>query len=179
MSASGRLWGLVARFDSPSAVLAASRRVREAGYRRIDAHVPFAVEGLPEALGFGPTWIPFLVLCGALLGGAGGFFMEWYAMAIWYPLNVGGRPLDSWPMFIPITFELAVLVGGLTAFAGLLLLNRLPMPYHPLFNVPSFARATQDRFFLAVEATDPRFDRRATAELLRSLGAEEVSEVAR
>jgi hypothetical protein len=179
VSVSRRLWGLVAEFDSPSALLAAARHVRDAGYRRIDAHVPFAVDGLPEALGFGRTWIPFLVLCGGLLGGAGGFFMEWYAMAIWYPLNVGGRPLNSWPMFIPITFELAVLVGGLTAVVGMLVLNRLPMPYHPLFNVPRFARATQDRFFLAVEATDPRFDRRATAETLRGLGALEVSEVAR
>jgi hypothetical protein len=167
MTEPARPWGLVAEFASPSALLAAAEGVRRAGYRRIDAHVPFAVEGLPEALGFGRTGIPFLVLCGALLGAAGGFFMEWYAMAVWYPLNSGGRPLDSWPMFIPITFELAVLVGGLTAFVGLLLLNRLPMLYHPPFNVPSFARATQDRFFLAVEATDPLFDRGGTAELLR------------
>jgi hypothetical protein len=174
-----RPWGLVAEFDSPVALVAAATQVRGAGYRRIDAHVPFAVEGLPEALGFRRTWIPFLVLCGSLFGAAGGFFVQWYAMAIWYPLNVGGRPLDSWPLFIPITFELAVLVGGLTAFVGMLALNRLPMPYHPLFNVPSFARATQDRFFLSVDARDPRFDRRATAELLRSLGPIEVCEVAR
>jgi hypothetical protein len=174
-----RLWGVVAEFESPTELLAAARRVRDSGYRRIDAHAPFAVEGLPEALGFGRTWIPSLVLAASLAGAAGGFFMEWYGMAIWYPLNVGGRPLNSWPMFIPITFELAVLVGGLTAFVGMLLLNRLPMPYHPLFNVPSFARATQDRFFLAIEARDPRFDRRATAELLRGLGATEVCEVAR
>jgi hypothetical protein len=174
-----RLWGVVAEFESPTRLLVAAHRVREAGYRRIDAHVPFPVEGLPEALGFGRTGIPFLVLCGSLAGAAGGFFMQWYGMAVWYPLNVGGRPLDSWPLFIPITFELAVLVGGLTAVFGMLLLNRLPMPYHPLFNVPRFARATQDRFFLAVGANDARFDRRGTAELLRELGATEVSEVAR
>ena len=179
MSPHGRLWGLVAEFESPTTLLVAAQHVREAGYRRIDAHVPFAIEGLPEALGFGRTGIPFLVLCGALVGAAGGYFMQWYGMAIWYPLNVGGRPLNSWPLFIPITFELAVLVGGLTAVVGMLLLNGLPMPYHPLFNVPRFARATQDRFFLAVEATDPRFDRRGTADLLRGLGAREVSEVAR
>jgi len=175
----GRLWGIVAEFESPTTLLVAAHRVREAGYRRIDAHVPFAVEGLPEALGFGRTGIPLLVLLGALAGATGGYFMQWYGMAIWYPLNVGGRPLNSWPLFIPITFELAVLVGGLTAVVGMLLLNRLPMPYHPLFNVPRFARATQDRFFLSVDARDPRFDRRATAELLRGLGAAEVSEVAR
>ena len=105
--------------------------------------------------------------------------MQWYAMAIWYPLDVGGRPLNSWPRFIPITFELAVLIGGLTAVIGMLALNGLPMPYHPLFNVPRFARATQDRFFLAVEARDPRFERRATTELLRTLEAAGVSEVPR
>ena len=179
MTARSRLWGLVAEFEGPTALLEAAARAREAGYVRLDAYVPFPVEGLPEALGFRRTALPLLVLLGALAGAAGGYFMQWYAMAVWYPLNVGGRPLNSWPMFIPITFELAVLVGGLTAFAGMLLLNRLPMPYHPLFNVPSFARATQDRFFLAIEATDPRFSRRATAEFLRSLGAEEVCEVAR
>jgi len=108
---SSRLWGVVAEFESPTTLLVAAHRVREAGYRRIDAHVPFPIEGLPEALGFGRTGIPFLVLCGALLGAAGGYFMEWYGMAVWYPLNVGGRPLNSWPLFVPITFELAVLVG--------------------------------------------------------------------
>ena len=179
MNAPGRLWGLVAEFETPHALLAAAHRVRDAGYRRIDAHVPFAVEGLPEALGFGRTGIPSLVLAGSLAGAAGGYFMQWYAMAVWYPLNVGGRPLSSWPMFIPITFELAVLVGGLTAVIGMLALNGLPMPYHPLFNVPRFARASQDGFFLGVEARDRRFDRRATAEFLLDLGAREVSEVAR
>ena len=172
------LWGVMGMFHDPAELLAAARRVRAAGYRRIDAHVPFPVEGLDEALGLGRTGIPFLVLCGSLAGAAGGYFMQWYAMALWYPLNVGGRPLDSWPLFIPITFELAVLVGGLTATLGMLALNGLPMPYHPVFNVPSFARATQDRFFLAVEARDPRFDRKGTAELLLALGATEVTEVA-
>ena len=179
MSTPRSLWGLLAEFAGPEELLAAARRVRAAGYHRIDACVPFPVEGLTEALGFRRTFLPLLVLAGALLGASGAYFMQWYAMGIWYPLNVGGRPLNSWPLFIPITFELAVLVGGLTAAFGMLLLNRLPMPYHPLFNVPRFARATQDRFFLAVEATDPRFDRRRTAELLRDAGAAEVSEVAR
>src|SRR5439155_1542132 len=135
-------------FESPETLLAAARRVREAGYRRIDACVPFPVEGLTEALGFRRTGIPLLVLAGALSGAAGAYFMQWYAMGVWYPLNVGGRPLNSWPLFIPITFELAVLVGGLTAVLGMLALNRLPTPYHPLFNVP---RATRS----------PRWTRRA------------------
>ncbi len=172
------VWGVVAMFHEPAELLAAVHRVRDAGYRRVDAYVPFPVEGLPEALGFRRTWIPFIVFCAGFGGEAGGYFMEWFALAIWYPLNVGGRPLNSWPLFIPITFELAVLVGGLAAAFGMLALNGLPMPYHPLFNVPSFARATQDRFFLAVEARDPRFDRRRTAEFLLGLGATEVSEVA-
>jgi len=173
------IWGLLAEFESPETLLAAARRVREAGYRRIDACVPFPVEGLTEALGFRRTGIPLLVLAGALSGAAGAYFMQWYAMGVWYPLNVGGRPLNSWPLFIPITFELAVLVGGLTAVLGMLALNRLPTPYHPLFNVPRFARATQDRFFLVINSRDARFDRGGTAELLRGLGAAEVSEVAR
>ena len=179
MIAQRSIWGLLAEFESPETLLTAARRVREAGYRRIDACVPFPVEGLTEALGFRRTWIPLLVLAAALSGAAGAYFMQWYAMGVWYPLNVGGRPLNSWPMFIPITFELAVLVGGLTAALGMLALNRLPMPYHPLFNVPRFARATQDRFFLAIDSRDARFERGGTAELLRGLGAAEVSEVAR
>ena len=177
-SARPPIWGIVAEFESAHELLAAARRVRDAGYRRIDAYTPFPVEGLDHALGLRPTWLSALVLAGGLTGASGGFFMQWYAMAVWYPLNVGGRPLNSWPMFIPITFELAVLVAGLTAAFGMLALNGLPLPYHPLFNVPRFARATQDRFFLAVLAIDPRFDRRATAELLHALGATEVSEVA-
>jgi len=179
MTARGRLWGLLAEFPGPTALVEAAHQTYDAGYRRIDAYAPFPVEDLSEAIGFRRTWLPLLVLVGALVGAGGGFFMEWFGMAVWYPLNVGGRPLDSWPMFIPITFELAVLVGGITAVVSMLLLNGLPMPYHPLFNVPRFAHATQDGFFLSVEARDARFDRRQTAEFLVGLGATEVSEVAR
>ena len=174
-----RMWGLVAEFESPDALLAAAHRVREAGYRRIDACVPFPVEGLTEALGFRRTWLPLLVLTGALLGAAGGFFMQWYAMGVWYPLNVGGRPLNSWPMFIPITFELTILCASLTAVLGMLALNGLPMPYHPLFHVPRFALATRDRFFLCLQSRDPLFDPERTKELLSGLTAHPVMEVPR
>ena len=172
------IWGLLAEFDGPSALVAAAARVRDAGYRRIDAHTPFPVEELAEALGARPTILPLLVLLGGLVGCVGGYFMQWFASTIHYPINVGGRPLHSWPMFIPITFELTVLFGGLTAVIGMLALNRLPMPYHPLFNVPRFALATRDRFFLSIEARDRLFDRQETARLLRELGAREVWEVA-
>src|ERR1051326_3536739 len=119
MMARGSLWGVVAAFEGPTALVEAAHRARVAGYRRMDAYAPFPVEGLPAALGFPRTFLPLLVLLGALTGAAGGFFMEWYAMGIWYPLNVGGRPLNSWPMFFPVTFELAVFVGGRPAVISL------------------------------------------------------------
>jgi hypothetical protein len=172
------IWGLLVEFDGPSALVAAAARVRDAGYRRTDAHTPFPLEELAEALGARPTILPLLVLLGGLVGCVGGYFMQWFASTIHYPINVGGRPLHSWPMFIPITFELTILFGGLTAVIGMLALNRLPMPYHPLFNVPRFALATRDRFFLSIEARDRLFDRQETARLLRELGAREVWEVA-
>jgi hypothetical protein len=173
------IWGLLAEFDDASALVAAAARVRDAGYKRIDAHTPLPVEELPEALGIKPTILPLLVLGGGLLGCVGGYLMQYYATNVAYPLNVGGRPMHSWPMFVPITFELTVLLGGLTAVLGMLGLNGLPMPYHPLFNVPRFALATRDRFFLSIEARDRLFDRQETARFLRELGAREVSEVAR
>jgi hypothetical protein len=172
------IWGLLAEFENPTALVAAAARVRDAGYQRIDAHTPFPIEELPEALGVKPTILPLLVLCGALVGCVGGYFMQYYASNVAYPLNVGGRPMHSWPMFVPITFELTVLLGGLTAVIGMLALNGLPMPYHPLFNVPRFALATRDRFFLVIEARDRRFDRQGTARFLREIGAREVFEVA-
>jgi len=172
------IWGLLAEFESPTALVEAAARVRDAGYKRIDAHTPFPIEELPEALGVKPTILPLLVLCGALVGCVGGYFMQYYASNVAYPLNVGGRPMHSWPMFVPITFELTVLLGGLTAVIGMLALNGLPMPYHPLFNVPRFALATRDRFFLVIEARDRRFDRQGTARFLREIGAREVFEVA-
>src|SRR5437870_13023951 len=172
------IWGLLAEFDNPSAQVAPAACVRGAGYKRIDAHTPFPVEELGVALGVKPTILPLVVLLGGLLGCVGGYYMQYYASNVDYPLNVGGRPMHSWPMFVPITFELTVLLGGLTAVIGMLALNGLPMPYHPLFNVPRFALATRDRFFLSIEARDRRFERQETARFLRELGAREVSEVA-
>jgi hypothetical protein len=171
------IWGLLAEFDSPTALVEAAAEVRDAGYRRIDAHTPFPIEELPHALGLGRNWLPLLVLIGGLVGCFGGYFMLWYAMAVDYPLNVGGRPLHSWPLFVPITFELTVLVAALTAVLAMLGLNGLPMPYHPLFNVSRFALATRDRFFLAIESRDRCFDRLETARFLRQVGAREVYEV--
>ena len=162
-------YGLLVEFLTPEALLAATRRVRQAGYRRMDAYSPYPVEGLATELGLRSTRIPFVVLMGGLVGAGVGFLMQYYSMAIDYPFNSGGRPYNSWPVFIPITFELLILVGALSAFLGMLLLNGLPLLHHPLFNVPQFDRSSQDRFFLCIEATDPQFDRRATAEFLATL----------
>jgi hypothetical protein len=171
------IYGLMAEFDNPTALVAAAGQARAAGYTKMDAFSPFPIEELPEALGVRRTRLPLLVLIGGLVGCLGGFFMQWYSAAVDYPINVGGRPYNSWPMFMPVTFEMTVLLAGLTAVFAVLALNGLPMPYHPVFNVPRFALATRDRFFLCIEATDPRFDRAATREFLQGLHPREVSEV--
>ncbi|HTU23665.1 MAG TPA: DUF3341 domain-containing protein [Gemmataceae bacterium] len=171
------LYGLAAEFDNPTALMHAARRSYEAGYRRMDAYSPFPVEGLPEALGFHRTKMPMLILIGGITGALSGFALQYYCAAVSYPINVAGRPLNSWPSWIPVTFELTVLVASLTAVFGLLALCGLPMPYHPLFHVPRFGRATRDSFFLCIEASDPRFERTATKEFLTGLNPREVSEV--
>jgi hypothetical protein len=172
-----RLYGLVAEFSSPETLLAAANRVRKAGYRRIDAFTPFAVHGLAEAIGFHRSRLPLVVLLGGIVGGGGAFFMEWFSATIHYPLNVGGRPLDSWPSFIPVTFELTVLGAALAAVLGMIAMNGLPMPYHPLFNVERFGQASRDRFFLCIEARDSKFDLSATKRFLESLQPMGVYEV--
>jgi hypothetical protein len=171
------VFGLMAEFVKADEVLAATRRAREAGYRRMDAYTPYPVEGLAAELGLTRTGIPFVVLLAGLAGATVGFFMQYYTMAVDYPFNVGGRPHNSWPVFIPITFEVMVLVAGFAALLGMLLLNGLPRPHHPVFNVARFTEASQHRFFLCIEATDPMFDAVATKEFLTGLAPRGVMEV--
>src|ERR1044071_4014209 len=171
------LYGFIAEFEEHQEVLEAARRAYAEGYRAMDAFSPFPVEGLAEALGHHQTLVPLFTLAGGIAGGLGGYFMEWYSMGKLYPLNVGGRPLHSWPNFIPITFELTVLVAAVSALLGMLVLNRLPQPHHPVFNVPEFARASRDRFFLCIEAVDPKFERQKTKAFLEGLGPLQVTEV--
>jgi hypothetical protein len=178
MQAQPLIYGLMAEFDQPETLLASVQQAYIAGYRRMDAYTPFPVEGLAEALGLHRTRLPLVVLVGGIVGGVGGFLLQYYAAVVDYPLNVGGRPLNSWPAFIPVTFELTILVAALAAVLGMLALNGLPMPYHPVFNVPRFELATRDHFFLCIEAADPHFDRQRTRVFLEGLGPKEVTEVA-
>jgi hypothetical protein len=152
------LYGLIAEFAGPDELLLAARCAREAGFRRLQAYTPFPVEGLAEALGLRRDSIAAFTLIGGAIGGITGFVMQYYANVVDYPLDIGGRPFSSWPAFIPVTFELTILFGALTAFTCLLVMNRLPMPYHPVSNVPRFARASTDGFFLCIRADDQRFD---------------------
>ncbi|MGH9943109.1 MAG: DUF3341 domain-containing protein [Pyrinomonadaceae bacterium] len=170
-------YGLMAEFDNPTDVVQAAERTYGEGYRRIDAFSPYPIEALSEAVGVHSTKLPLIVLIGGILGGLAGYFMQYYVHVIDYPLNVGGKPLHSWPAFIPVTFELTILGAAFGAVFGMLALNGLPEPYHPVFNTPNFALASRDRFFLLVEATDPKFDRERTREFLRSLGSREVTDV--
>jgi hypothetical protein len=171
------LFGLAAEFNSAEAVVAAAARVHGAGYRRTDAFSPFPVDGLPEAIGFARTGVPMIVGIGGIVGAAGGFFMLWFANVINYPWNIGGRPPNSWPAFIPITFELGVLCAALSAAVGMLALNGLPMPYHPMFNLPRFNLASKDKFFIVIESADPRFNLETTRAFLESLQPLSVAEV--
>lgn len=171
------IYGLMAEFDNPNAVVAAARRTYEAGYRRINAYSPYPIEELSEAIGYHRNYVSLTVLICGILGGLGGLGLLIWTSAVDYPLNIGGRPLVSLPAFIPITFECTVLLASFGAFLGMLMMNRLPQPYHPVFNVPSFSRASTDRFFLCVKADDPLFGEAKTREFLAGLGAKEVSHV--
>jgi Protein of unknown function (DUF3341) len=171
------LYGLMAEFVQPDEVVAAARRAYQEGYRQMDAYTPFPVEGLAEELGSHGSAIPAIVLTGGIIGCLSGYFMEWFATVVDYRLNVGGRPFHSWPAYIPIAFELTVLTASICALVGMLALNRLPEPYHPVFNAPGFNRATQDRFFLCIEAGDPKFNRSATRAFLQSMNPRSVTEV--
>ena len=171
------LYGIMAEFDNPTALVAAARSSYEAGYRRINGYSPYPIEELDEAIGFKHTTLPLIVLIGGILGGLGGFFMQYWIAVINYPLNVGGKPLNSWPAFIPITFECTILAAATAAVLGMLVLNKLPQPYHPVFNNPNFALATRDRFFLVIEANDPKFKHGEAMQFMRTLGARDVSDV--
>ncbi len=171
------IYGMIAEFDSATNLVAAAHRTHEAGYTKIDAYSPFPVEGLAEAIGFHRNEVPLVVLIGGLLGGLSGYAMQYWISAISYPINVGGKPYHSWPAFIVVTFETTILFAGIFAVLGMLALNGLPMPYHPVFNVPRFAFATKDRFFLIVFSSDPKYDPTETRRFLESLGPKSISEV--
>lgn len=167
----------MAEFDHPEDLLEAAKRAYVAGYRRLDAFTPLPIEGLAEAVGFHKTRLPLVVLIGGLIGCGGGFGLQHWGMAVNYPLNIGGRPLNSWPSFIPITFEMTILFAALACVLGMLALNGLPTPYHPVFNAPRFELATRDRFFLLIKARDRKFDREKTKQFLAELHPKDLAEV--
>jgi hypothetical protein len=166
---SAQPWALMAEFATADDLLAAARRVREAGYLHAEAYSPFPIEGLAEALGFERSRVPFFTFLGGLLGGAGGFFLQWYSAVIDYPVNVAGRPLNSWPMFMPVTFEMAVLGGAFAAVLAMLIGSGLPRMRHPVFAAPDFELATRNRFFLFLHSDEAAFEAQQSAALLDSL----------
>jgi len=170
-------YGLMAEFDNVNDVITAARRVYGAGYRKIDAYSPFPLEELSEAIGFHKNGVALVCLVGGLLGCTGAFTLQWWINTISYPVNIGGRPFNSWPSFIIVTFEMTILFSGLSAVFGMLALNGLPMPYHPVFNVPRFELASKDRFFIVVFSSDKNYDATGTRQFLEGLGPISVSEV--
>ncbi len=171
------LYGVMAEFDNPTDLVAAAQRTYEVGYRRINGYSPYPIEELSEAIGFTRTGLPLIVLIGGILGGLGGFFMQYWMEVIDYPLNVGGKPYNSWPSFIPITFECTVLVAAFAAVLGMLVLNKLPQPYHPVFNAPNFALATRDSFFLVIEASDRKFEHDEVMHFMQTLEPKDLIDV--
>ena len=171
------IYGILAEFDSPTDLVYAARAAYAAGYRKMDAYSPFPIEEASDAIGFHKSRVPLIVLLGGLLGGLSGFGLQYWINVISYPLNIGGKPYNSWPAFIVPTFEMTILFAGLAGVLGMFALNGLPMPYHPLFNVDRFSAVTRDKFFLCVEAADPKFDLVDTQRFMESLKPLSISEV--
>jgi hypothetical protein len=171
------IYGYLAEFKTPSQLLEAVEKTYRGGYRKMDAHSPFPIEGLAQHLGYSQKMVPRWVLIGGLIGCGGGFLMQYYGMGIHYPLNIGGRPLNSWPAYIPITFELTVLFASFAALLSVFILNGLPEPYHPLFNIAPFQGASTDRFFLSIESRDPLFDLKVTRDFISNLKPATIWEV--
>jgi hypothetical protein len=172
------LYGLMAEFDTPQALLDAAVATGKAGYTKTDAYSPFPIHGLDQALGIKERLVAPIVLVGGLTGLAAGYGLEYWSQVIEWPMNIGGRPYHAWVSFIPPAFELTILFAAFAAVFGTLALNGLPQPYHPVFNAPRFDRASQDSFFLAIEAADPKFDAVRTRQFLASLHPREVVDVA-
>jgi uncharacterized membrane protein len=172
------IYGVMAEFDSPTALVNAARAARENGYRKMDAYSPFPIEELSDVLHLHKNKLPLIVLIAGIIGGLTGFFLQYYVTVIYFPINIAGRPLNSWPSYVVITFELTILFAALSTVLGLLALCGLPTPYHPVFNVPRFALASRSRFFLCIESRDPLYDHDKICEFLETLGPREVSEVA-
>lgn len=170
-------YGLMAEFDSAQELVAAAHKTHAAGYQKMDAYSPFPVEGLADAIGFHKNSVAFVVLVGGIIGGLSGYALQYWVSTIAYPLNIGGRPYHSWPSFIIVTFEMTILFAGLAAAFGMLALNGLPMPYHPVFNVAEFAKASDNKFFLIVFSSDPKYDGARTREFLKGLAPRAISEV--
>lgn len=171
------IYGLMAEFHTPEEVVGAAHKVHEAGYRKVDGYSPYPIEALSHALGVHHSPLPKLVLAGGITGLLAGWGLEYWAAVIEYPMNIGGRPLNSWPAFIIPSYETTILFAAGVAVFGMLALNGLPEPYHPVFNVPQFALASRDKFFICIEARDPKFDRAETRRFLESLGTTDVYEV--
>ena len=171
------LFGMAAEFPSAADLLQAAAAVRDAGYRRFDTFSPLPIHGMEDAVGQPFTRLPWVVFVLGLTGAAFGFGLQYWTSVIDYPLNIGGKPLNSWPAFIPITFECTILFAGLTSAIAMVLMNGLPRPHHPVFNTPNFERASSDRFFICIEADDPKFDRESTRSFLEGLNPDAVSEV--
>ncbi len=172
-----KIYGLLAEFDTPTQLVDAAQKTREAGFTKTDAFSPFPIHEMDKALGVKRSILPYLVFCGGIVGLLSGLGLQYFVHVWDYPINVGGRPYFSLPSFIPPTFELTILFSALTAVFGMLLLNGLPQPYHPVFNVPRFALATRDKFFLLIEAKDEKFNYDETRNFMQGLNAQEVFDV--